>query len=92
VKKDTWEGKDSQGYKWIKDERNEEYYYLKDFPHLIVTKVNNYDEHLPSEHWEAIVFEDDSCQQIIGRQSFNTEREAKKCLEQIMEIVLKNRL
>ena len=33
------EGKDLQGYSWIRDSRDDEYYYLKDFEHLVVMKV-----------------------------------------------------
>ena len=33
------EGKDLQGYAWIRDLRYDEYYYLKNFEHLVVMKV-----------------------------------------------------
>ncbi len=88
---DMIEGKDLQGYAWIKDLRYEEYYYLKDFEHLVVMKVVDFSETLPKEHWEAIVFEDERCQQVIGRQEFLTLREAQASLEQFMEISIKNR-
>jgi hypothetical protein len=84
------EGKNSQGYCWIRDSRNDEYYYLKDFKHLVVMKVANFSESLPKEHWEAIVFEDERCQKIVGRQEFATMGEAQENLEQLMEITIKN--
>lgn len=76
-----WEGKDEKGYAWVKDERNENYYYLKDFEHLIVMKVG--------EMWEAVVFEDETCRKVRGRQAFSSEQEAKRCLEEIVELSLK---
>ncbi len=85
------EGKDLQGYSWIRDSRNEEYYYLKDFEHLVVMKVVDFSESLQKEHWEAIVFEDERCQKVVGRQEFATLREAQENLEQLMEVLIKNR-
>lgn len=85
------EGKDRQGYCWIKDLRYDDYYYLKDFEHLVVMKVVDFSESLPKEHWEAIVFEDERCQKVIGRQAFATIRQAQESLEQLMEISIKNR-
>jgi hypothetical protein len=85
------EGKDLQGYAWIRDLRYDEYYYLKDFEHLVVMKVVNYSEQMQREQWEAIVFEDERCQQIVGRQEFTTMREAQENLEQFMEVLIKNR-
>lgn len=85
------EGRDLQGYAWIRDLRYDEYYYLKDFEHLVVMKVVNFSETLPQEHWEAVVFEDESCQKVISRQEFSTLKEAQNCLEQFMEISIKNR-
>lgn len=85
------EGKDLQGYVWIRDLRYDDYYYLKDFEHLVVTKVDNFSESLPKEHWEAIVFEDERCQKVIGRQEFATMKAAQESLEQLMEVLIKNR-
>ncbi len=85
------EGKDMQGYSWIQDLRNDEYYYLKDFEHLVVMKVVDFSETLPKEHWEAVVFEDERCQKVVARQAFMTQREAQASLEQFMEISIKNR-
>lgn len=85
------EGKDLHGYLWIRDSRNDEYYYLKDFEHLVVMKVVNFSESLPKDHWEAVIFEDERCQKVIGRQEFATMREAKENLEQVMELLIKNR-
>jgi hypothetical protein len=85
------EGKDSNGYVWIRDLRYDDYYYLKDFEHLAVIKVVDFSENLSKEHWEAIVFEDEKCSQIIGRQEFTTKEEAQECLERLMELALKNR-
>jgi len=85
------EGKGAEGYIWLIDERVENAFYLKDFEHLVVMKVVSYEEEMPQEHWEAIVFEDETCSKIVGKQDFATEREAKECLEQVMEIALKNR-
>ena len=85
------EGKDMQGYSWIQDLRNGEYYYLKDFEHLVVMKVVDFSETLPKEHWEAVVFEDERCQNVVARQAFMTMREAQASLEQFMEISIKNR-
>ncbi len=85
------EGKDIDGYAWIPDPRNDAYYYLKDFEHLIVMKVVNFSESLPKEHWEAVVFEDECCQKVVGRQEFMTMREAQQSLEEFMEISIKNR-
>lgn len=84
------EGRDLQGYSWIR-RGQDDYYYLKDFEHLVVMKVVNFSESLPKEHWEAIVFEDELCQKILGRQEFATQREAQENLEQFMEISIKNR-
>jgi hypothetical protein len=78
------DGKDLYGYVWIQDSRNDEYYYLKDFEHLVVMKVEK-------EQWEAILFEDERCQKVIGRQEFATKRAAQESLEALMEIVIKNR-
>lgn len=80
------EGKDLQGYAWIRALRYDEYYYLKDFEHLVVMKVVD-----PKEHWEAIVFEDERCQHVVGREEFPTLRQAQANLEQLMEVILKNR-
>lgn len=85
------EGKDLQGYAWIKDLRYDEYYYLKDFEHLVVMKVVDFSEQMQKEHWEAIIFEDERCQRVVGRQEFATLREAQASLEQFMEVVIKNR-
>ncbi|MGC1879015.1 MAG: hypothetical protein WA347_06495 [Rhabdochlamydiaceae bacterium] len=85
------EGKDLQGYSWLRDLRYDDYYYLKDFEHLVVMKVVNFSETLPKEHWEAIVFEDERCQKVVGRQEFMTIREAQMSLEQLMEVLIKNR-
>jgi hypothetical protein len=85
------EGKDLQGYSWLRDLRYDDYYYLKDFEHLVVMKVVNFSETLPKEHWEAIVFEDERCQKVVGRQEFMTMREAQMSLEQLMEVLIKNR-
>jgi hypothetical protein len=89
--REDYEGKDLKGYVWIPDLRNEEYYYLKDFEHLVVMKVTNFSESLFPEHWEAVVFEDETCQKVVGRQEFSTMREAQESLEQLVEISLKNR-
>lgn len=70
------EGKDLQGYSWIRNGLNE-YYYLKDFEHLVVMKVINFSESLPKEHWEAVVFENELCQKIVGRQELATMRQAQ---------------
>ena len=85
------EGKGMEGYIWLVDERVENAFYLKDFEHLVVMKVVSYEEEMPQEHWEALIFEDETCSKIVGRQAFATEQQAKECLEQVMEIVLKNR-
>ncbi len=85
------EGKDSSGYVWIRDLGYDDYYHLKDFEHLVVSKVVDYSESLPREHWEAIIFENEQCQKVIGREEFKTEREAKECIENYVEITLKNR-
>lgn len=85
------EGKDSQGYVWIRDQRDDEYYYLQDFENLVVMKVSAYSESLPVEHWEVAVFEDETCQKVVGRQEFATKEEAQASLERFMEISLKNR-
>jgi len=85
------EGKDLHGYVWIRDLRYDDYYYLKDFEHLVVMKVVNFSERLPKEHWEAVIFEDERCQQVVGREEFATIREAQVSLEQLMEVLIKNR-
>lgn len=84
------EGKDEKGFAWIQETRYEDYYYLKDFEHLVITKVNEFSQTLPPEHWEAIIFEDERCQKVIARQPFATMEEAKQCLENIVENTLKN--
>lgn len=89
--RDDYEGKDINGYVWIADLRNDDYHYLKDFEHLIVMKVANFSEVLPFEHWEAVVFEDESCTMVVCRQEFATMREAQDSLEQLVEVSLKNR-
>ena len=81
-----WEGKDFNGYIWIQDPRYDDFYYLKDFENLVVSKVFD-----PIEQWEAAVYEDETCQQMLNRQGFSTLREAQACLEQYLEITLKNR-
>ena len=85
------EGRDVQGYSWIRDLRYDEYYYLKDFEHLVVTKVVDFSESLPREHWEALVYEDERCQKVVGRQEFTTMRAAQRSLEDFMEKTIKNR-
>jgi hypothetical protein len=62
---------------------------MQDFQHLVVAKVSNFSETLPKEHWEAIVFEDERCRTILGRQEFPTQSEAQNCLEQLLEVSLK---
>jgi hypothetical protein len=91
VELEKYEGKDLNGFVWIADLRTEDYYYLKDFEHLVVMKVTNYSESLPFEHWEAIVFDDESCQKVVSRQEFATMPEAQECMEAFVEISLKNR-
>lgn len=88
---DNFEGKDLQGYVWEKNPLYDDYYFLRDFEHLVVMKVVNYSESLPEEHWEAIVFEDETCQKVIARQELATKREAQGSLERLVEISLKNR-
>ena len=85
------EGKDKTGYVWLQDLRYDDYYYLKDFEHLIVTRVNDYSSSLPRQHWEAIVYEDESCSKIVGRQECKTKEEAQSYLERFVEIALRNR-
>jgi hypothetical protein len=80
------EGKDLSGYLWIQDMRYDDYYYLKDFEHLIVSKVYE-----PQEAWEAAVFEDETCQKMIIREKFPTLRAAQECLENYLEKTIKNR-
>src|SRR3972149_7777863 len=87
---DMLEGKDAQGFVWIQDTRFENYYYLKDFEHLVVSKVSDFSEQLPKEHWEATIFEDETCSKIVGREEFATMRKAQECLENYVEISLKN--
>ena len=82
------EGRDGKGYVWISDSRNGDYFYLKDFEHLVVTKVSDTGDR---EHWDAIIFEDETCSKVIGKEEFATEEEAKHCLERVMELALKNR-
>jgi hypothetical protein len=88
---DNFEGKDLQGYVWEQDLRYDDYYFLKDFEHLVVMKVSNYSQSLPQQHWEAIVFEDETCQKVAARQEFATKREAQESLEYLVEISLKNK-
>jgi hypothetical protein len=85
------EQEDEHGYIWIQELRYDDYYYLKDFDNLVVTKVTDYNDSLPKEHWEAIVYEDDSCSKVLGREIFKTKQEAQESLERYKEIALKNR-
>ncbi len=82
------EWKDEYGYDWIQDLRYDDYYYLRDFEHLIVTKAVNSNG---KEVWEAIVFQDGTCSTVVGKQEFATIGEAQRCLEEVMEKALKNR-
>ncbi|MBI2743244.1 MAG: hypothetical protein HYX48_04930 [Chlamydiales bacterium] len=82
------EGRGIAGYSWIQDLRYDDYYYLKDFEHLVVMRVQDSGSKL---HWEAIVYADETCSKITGRQEFKTRDEAQECLERIVEISLKNR-
>lgn len=82
------EWKDEYGYGWIQDLRYDDYYYLTNFEHLVVTKAVNPNGR---EVWEAIVFEDETCTKVIGKQEFPTIQEAQRCLEEVMEKSLKNR-
>lgn len=88
---DFKEGRDASGYAWIQDHRYDDFYYLKDFEHLVVMKVVNWRDDQPTTYWEAIVFEDDRCQKIVGRQACATMQEAQGALERLVEISLKNR-
>jgi hypothetical protein len=88
---DATEGKDRFGYAWIQDLRYDDFYYLKDFEHLVIMKVTDWCDDQPKTYWEAIVFEDESCQKIVGRQACATLQDAKYVLEHILEISLKNR-
>lgn len=85
------EQEDERGYVWIQDLRYDDYYYLQDYDNLVVTKVVDYSESLPKEHWEAIIYEDDSCSKVLGRETFKTKQEAQESLERYKEIALKNR-
>lgn len=85
------EGKDSKGYLWIQDRRYDDYFYLADFEHLVVCKVNQSHERLPPDHWEAIIYDDSQCHKILGREAFKTEGEAKSFLEENLEKILKNK-
>lgn len=72
---------EEQNFVWVQDLRYPDYFRLQNFENLVVEKVYVYrEEHIP-ECWEATIFEDDSCQKIIGRDLFDTEREAKEFLE-----------
>lgn len=85
------EGKDSKGYLWIQDHRVDNTFHLADFEHLVVCKVNQFSEKLPADHWEAIIFDDESCQKVLGREEFMTELQAKSFLEENLEKILKNK-
>ncbi len=85
------EGKDKEGYVWVQDLRYDDYFYLKDFEHLVVMKVSDYSSTLPRLHWEALVYEDESCSKIVGRQECKTKEEAQAYLERLVEIVLRHR-
>lgn len=85
------EGKDSKGYLWVQDRRYDDYFYISDFEHLVVCKVNQFSEKLPPDHWEAIIYDDASCQKVLGREEFLTEQQAKSFLEENLEKILKNK-
>lgn len=85
------EGRDLKGYVWIQDLHYDHYYYLQAFEHLVVMKVSDYSEVYPRDHWEAIIYEDESCSKIVGRQEFRTKEEAQNCIERLVEISLRNR-
>ena len=85
------EGKDIHGYIWIQDRRYDDYFYIADFEHLVVCKVNQFSEQLPPDHWEAIIYADVSCQKVLGKEAFATEHKAKAFLEEYLEKILKNK-
>jgi hypothetical protein len=85
------EGKDSKGFVWVLDRRFDDFYYLQDFEHVTVMKVTNFSEHFLPEHWEATIYEDASCQKVLGREEFPTEKEAKSFLEEYVQKILKNK-
>ncbi|HSX04035.1 MAG TPA: hypothetical protein VLG76_04840 [Rhabdochlamydiaceae bacterium] len=72
---------EERNFVWLQDLRYPDYFRLENFENLIVEKVTDYREDLPPECWEATIFEDDSCQKVVGRQLFDTEKEAKEFLE-----------
>ena len=82
------EGKDINGIMWVQDRRYDDYFYIADFEHLVVCKVNQFSETLPPVHWEAIIFEDEKCQKVIGQEEFMTEKQAKAYLEEYLEKIL----
>lgn len=85
-----WEGRDIQGYIWIADPRIDNYFYLKDFEHIVVMQIGEQAEGGLQQHWEAIIFEDEHCRAVRGRKVFATQQEAKLFLEQYVEVSLKN--
>ena len=84
------EGKDEQGFVWIRDLRYEDYWRLQDFEHLVVCKTYQEREEHPPVCWEATVFDSERGEKIIGRELFDTESEAKAFLESYLELSLKN--
>lgn len=87
------EGRDETGFVWIRELRFPDYFHLQDFDNLVVEKVYSYREgDAPPECWEATIFEDEKCQKILGKQEFNTEREAKEFLEYYVVTKLKGKL
>lgn len=55
-------GKGDKGCAWTKNERNENYYYLKDIENLVVMQV--------MDICESVVFEDETCREVRGRTGF----------------------
>lgn len=84
------EGKDDQGYQWIRDLRYDDYWRLQDFEHLVVCKTYQEREEHPPICWEATIFDSEKAEKVIAREWFNTEQEAKEFLETYLELSLKN--
>ncbi|MCI0381922.1 MAG: hypothetical protein L0207_02580 [Chlamydiae bacterium] len=83
--------KNGRDFIWVQDLRYDDFFRLQDYEHLIVSKIFEIKEGSPISYWEAAIYEDDTCQMLVGREIFNTQQEAKEFLENYVLISLKNR-
>lgn len=78
-------------FTWLPSTVRENYFYLDEYEHLVVMKITEYSPKVEKEQWEAVIFENQKGETIVGREVFPSIEEAQKCLEDYVKISLANK-